>query len=100
MLAPRKCPEYLEYIRRQPCAYCFSQPAEPHHLKGVLNLSGVGLKAWDLLAIPLCRYCHDRFHTRLARSIPLGAQKELLLLTLAQAITEGVIAFKEDPGSW
>lgn len=54
---------YLAFVRKLPCSCCGRTPAgDAHHVIGVGNFSGVGLKAPDSLAMPLCRTCHDRLH--------------------------------------
>lgn len=61
---PRKCPEYLEYTRKQACLVCgVCHQSEAHHLKEV-NQSGVGYKVDDWEVIPLCRECHRNYHTQ------------------------------------
>lgn len=60
-----KDPHYLEFLRHRPCCICLSQWAEPHHVfKRFLGISyaGLGQKGSDLLAIPVCRSCHDKIH--------------------------------------
>lgn len=54
-------PQYLAYIRRQPCLIC-RRPAEPHHLRGLRYGSGTGLKAPDEWAVPLCPDHHRELH--------------------------------------
>lgn len=64
-------PIHLERIRRLPCCIptCSSKsPSDPHHLR-VSNERGVGLKATDRWAIPLCRRHHEECHT-------VGSRKE------------------------
>ena len=53
--------DYLAWLRVLPCAFCAApSPSEPsHHGPG-----GTGLKASDHLALPACRRCHQRFHTK------------------------------------
>ena len=55
---PRDRP-YLDWLRTQPCAACSRPPpCDPsHHGRG-----GVGIKAPDHDAIPLCRSCHNYWH--------------------------------------
>lgn len=50
--------KYLEHIRTQPCMICGIQHrSEAHHLKD-MELCGMGQKAPDAFAIPLCHQCH------------------------------------------
>lgn len=54
-----KDPGYLIWVRRQPCWQCGKAPAGcAHHKTG----AGMGLRASDLDAMPLCHGCHMAFH--------------------------------------
>lgn len=54
---------YLAFVRGLPCCHCGVSPAgDAHHVIGVGNFSGVGLKAPDSLSMPLCRSCHGLVH--------------------------------------
>jgi len=63
--------EYLAWVRTRPCVVCGSiGGVAAHHLKGVLNASGGGLKAPDSLSMPACdpffggwNNCHARIHS-------------------------------------
>lgn len=50
---------YLAWLRTQPCAACAAPPPSEasHH-----GPRGMGQKADDDLAIPLCRRCHRSWH--------------------------------------
>ena len=55
-------PEYLEYLRDQPCCACGRKPTkdkrtEPHHL------ITVGAGGADETACPLCWQCHPMIET-------------------------------------
>ena len=60
---PGMSPSHLQLIRLMPCAIpsCGKYaPSDPHHLKaGVQNERGMGRRATDRWAVPLCRSCHD-----------------------------------------
>lgn len=56
----KRNPKYLAYLRRLPCECCGREPSDPAHTGNTGK--GMGMKAWDLDAIPLCRRCHDRYH--------------------------------------
>ena len=90
---------YLEWIRTLPCGYCNDQitPTESHHLKGDLNQSGVGMKANDFLAMPLCSFHHDQFHRALWEGDWKFDQRRILILTLIHAIKEGVLVLGDIP---
>jgi hypothetical protein len=56
-----RSPKYLDFIRSKPCLMCGSPaPSDPHHER--LGEGGMGLKAPDTHALPLCRECHGRRH--------------------------------------
>ena len=52
--------KHLAAIRKCPCAIpgCNKVGVDPHHLKCVPGNRGMGLRAPDRLAIPLCRFPH------------------------------------------
>lgn len=61
---PRKCPEYLSYIRKQACLCCGRfNSVEAHHLKEA-GESGTAYKVDDWETIPLCQECHRAYHTK------------------------------------
>lgn len=54
-------PKYLAHLRRSPCCCCGADaPSDPAHTGS--RDKGIGTKAWDIDAIPLCRRCHNRYH--------------------------------------
>ena len=52
--------KYLDYIRSKPCLICGKDETVAHHES--LNRTGIGMKAPDSHAVPLCVYCHHRCH--------------------------------------
>jgi len=86
-MKPWKSPKYLKWIRTLPCIICGGE-AEPHHLKHVGSMSGIGTKASDILCVPLCRPHHDEMH-----STPSlwHEQWEMICRTINLAVNEGVI---------
>ena len=66
-------------------------PSEPHHIRGVGHFGGMGLKAPDVLTIPLCRKCHRSIH-----NFPglWPDQWEMIVRTLLDAFECGVIGVK------
>ena len=88
----RKNEAYLAWVRTLPCYTCEAPPpSDPHHIKGVGKFSGTGLKAPDVLTIPLCRRCHEHIH-----SFPKlwGEQWKMVIDTLLLAFDEGVLEVK------
>jgi hypothetical protein len=57
---PVRDPAYLRYLRQFPCAGCATtrQSRDAAHQ----GAHGLGQKASDLDAVPLCRECHKRLH--------------------------------------
>jgi hypothetical protein len=56
-----KDPEYLRWVREQPCCVHREEhygPIHAHHRTG----AGLGLKASDHETMPLCQRHHDEFH--------------------------------------
>ena len=52
-------PDYIHWLKGQPCNQCGAQRGcDAHHRTG----AGMGMRAHDHLAMPMCRYCHDTFH--------------------------------------
>lgn len=77
--------KYIDWIKEQPCVVC-GAPAEPHHIKGVGQMSGGKLKAADWAVMPLCHVHHDAMqHT--PELWP--EQWEYIARTLGKAITDG-----------
>lgn len=61
-------PPHLTLVRQMPCCICLrSRPlvvVDPHHLRGdeAARERGVGMRATDKWAVPLCRDEHDALH--------------------------------------
>lgn len=87
----RKAPAYLEWVRAHPCIACLPahREAEPHHFIGEFAVGGMGLKAPDLLSMPLCRAHHDAVHA--AEDGWRERQREWVLRTLIEAIALGIV---------
>ena len=58
---PFRSKKYLKNIKKQRCVMCFSPSDDPHHAIG-LGLGGMGTKAPDSSAMPMCRGCHTKIH--------------------------------------
>lgn len=96
MLKPKairlELPEYLQWVKTQPCCGCGQQADDPHH---IINhgFGGMGTKANDLLVIPLCRICHGELHQDVkAWERKHGSQLLWVLKTQNKAAGLGVIA--------
>jgi hypothetical protein len=50
-------PERVKFVAALPCLVCGVLPSENHHVRS----RGAGGSYHDV--VPLCRRCHDRFHT-------------------------------------
>lgn len=63
---PVRHERYLAFVRSKPCCFCFAPaPSDPHHF----GPRGMGTKTDDLRVVPLCRRCHDQWHS-LAQVLP------------------------------
>lgn len=82
-----KSKKFEEWVRTQPCVICGDE-AEPHHIKGVGQLSGVGLKAPSWAVMPMCHMHHANLHDDPSM---WDAQWEWALRTLGEAIEQGVL---------
>lgn len=60
---PRKCPEYLEYVRGQCCLCCGQFGCEAHHIRESEE-AGVARKADDWETVPLCKLHHFAYHNK------------------------------------
>ena len=55
--------EYLAFVRTLPCSVCGTdQDIVAHHLIGVGGMGGMGTKAPDNYAMPLCATDHHNLH--------------------------------------
>jgi len=51
-------PDYLVWLRHRPCLICAAYPSDAHHA----GRRGLGQKAHDHTALPLCRQHHAAWH--------------------------------------
>jgi hypothetical protein len=81
---------YLDWVKTLPCAICGAD-AEPHHIKGCGHYSGAGLKADDILTMPLCHQhhmaCHDHPES--------FGQERMVIDTILQAARGGILKCKK-----
>lgn len=52
---------YLQHVASLPCCVCGSSPCQAHHLIHA-GSHGMGLRAPDNEALPLCSFCHRALH--------------------------------------
>ena len=65
----REDPAYLEWLREQPCCACGKWGwSTPHHKTG----AGMGKRAHDHEAMPLCVGCHKDLHEFSGRFALMG----------------------------
>ena len=87
-----KSEKHLKWVRSLECSVCGKPPPSvPHHIKGVGNFSGAGMKASDYLTCPMCATCHAEFHGNNLLTITYYVQYEFIVKTLDRAFQEGVI---------
>ena len=58
---------YLAFVRSLPCCLCGGPANSAHHVIGIWQLSGMGLKAPDSFTMPVCDgpgSCHEAIHAR------------------------------------
>lgn len=76
-------PDYISWIKRQPCAARFhgdcQNGVEAHHARHRTSSTsnrkpGLGQKAHDDTAVPLCTLHHRRFHDGGAPFVAMGRQ--------------------------
>ncbi|MGP9591093.1 DUF968 domain-containing protein [Halomonas sp. H2] len=66
--------QYLAFVRSLPCSVCgATEGVAAHHITGMYQLSGMGLKPADSFAMPACdpiykhnRDCHQQIHANKA----------------------------------
>lgn len=81
--------KYLEWVKTLPCCVCGGPADDPHHLIGIGNMGGMGMKAPDSLTMPVCRRDHDLIHS----SPELWPQQwEWIVRTIEKATRAGAIS--------
>jgi hypothetical protein len=82
---------YMDWVKQLKCVSCHAPADDPHHPYGT-QYKGMGTKVPDYWVIPVCRNCHDALHHNVAGwEEANGTQYQHALLTLTQALYEGVI---------
>lgn len=90
--------KYIEWVRTRPCVlegwasdHVCGGRVDPHHLVGD-GLNGKDCKVPDELTMPLCRDAHNLLHhDRREWEDRYGSQYKWVMLTLFQALMEGVL---------
>lgn len=60
---PERSRAYRSFVGAQPCCHCMAAPpSDPHHVSRG-EQSGTGTKPSDYRTAPLCRPCHDEYHS-------------------------------------
>lgn len=78
-----RSPAYLAEVRARPCCNCgAAAPSDPHHA----GQRGVGQKADDYTAVPLCRRCHAAVTDTYAVPGRTREETELLFLRTQVAL--------------
>lgn len=94
-IKPVRNKKYLMWMVKSGRCPCGADPTEAHHLIDAGLGGGMGSKASDLLAFPICRACHVLLHTDVVEWEDLnGCQWEHAGLTIAQAVNDGKIILK------
>ncbi|MDI3221446.1 DUF968 domain-containing protein [Klebsiella michiganensis] len=85
-------PDFLTWVKTQPCMCCGQPADDAHHLIG-WGQGGVGTKAHDIFTIPLCRKHHRQLHEDpLAFEREHSTQPVLIIKLLDRAYALGVLA--------
>jgi hypothetical protein len=88
--APEQRPEHLRRVREKACCVCYAPPpSEAHHF----GRRGVGQKCDDCQTVPLCRLCHQRWHSQGSCSpFPRSETIELFLRAQVDLLIEALEA--------
>lgn len=88
---PYRNKKYLKWIDSLECCLC-GKPADTHHHIIGIGDGGMGTKACDLLAMPVCSGidgCHEKFHRQDIHKSLKNSQWRYVSKTLQKAIKEG-----------
>ena len=55
--------KYLKKLCEMPCMFCEIDPGGIAHHVRLGSDKGMGMKASDKYAVPICKDCHDKCHT-------------------------------------
>lgn len=88
---PYRNKAYLVYLSGLTCP-CGAQACEAHHLIAAGFGGGMGTKNSDLMAMPICRNCHEEIHRDVKAWEELfGSQWMWICMSLHQGISEGIL---------
>jgi len=89
---------YLGWVRAHPCCVCgTTRGVIAHHLIGMWQVSGMGLKAADSFAMPVCDGPGDTCHRKIHTSKTLQALQPVCIEhTIRQAIANGAYGETRD----
>ena len=83
--------KYRKWVASLDCYYCGAPADDAHHIIGIGGFGGMGMKAPDILCMPLCR----GHHTYLHNNSELWADQPMAILrTIVKAMEAGKIGFK------
>lgn len=84
---PGRHEAYLAFVRTKPCCSCSAPgPSDPHHYAPKGRGGGMGMKCDDRRTVPLCRLCHDYFHSKGSVEGLTSAQTHLLFMETQVAL--------------
>lgn len=84
--------KYLAWVKTQPCECCGMPSDDAHHLIG-WGQGGMGTKAHDIFAIPLCRKHHTELHNDPVKfEREHSSQPAMIIRVLDRAYALGVLA--------
>jgi len=84
--------KYLAWVKTQPCECCGMPSDDAHHLIG-WGQGGMGTKAHDIFAIPLCRKHHTELHNDPVKfEREHSSQPAMIIRVLDRAFALGVLA--------
>lgn len=89
-----RSPAYLAWVRTLPCCVCGKPAIAAHHLIGMWNLSGMGLKAADTFVMPVCDGPGDTCHRQIHSDAALRWQQPVFVL---DTINAGLEQFPAGP---
>jgi len=91
--------DYLQFVRRLPCAICHDDTGcNPHHEVGNKR-RGVAFKSHNIRTLPLCPRCHTELHNSGHETFALRygvTQAEMIVDAVEQAVYQGVLTVNRE----